>query len=154
MKGFKQMNETDEQLVPVHQNNLLAVVKKKFDITEKLLKKIAAEKAKLSATISATDSALIENPICKDLQTCFTDPVTGMDFVYVKGGTFIMGYTFDDGDDGDKIRLLDMSFPEALIFNKTSISVLLEGGYVSGFANNSGKKSSSIADNFALLTKG
>ena len=45
---------------------------------------------------------------------------------------------FDKAVNGDKIRLLDMTFPETLTFNKPSVSILLEGGYASGFANNTG----------------
>ena len=76
------MSEIDKQLVPV-QKNTLAVIRKQLDITDRLLKERALALAGERA----------------DLQTGFTDPVTGMDFVYVKGGTFIMGDTFGDGED-------------------------------------------------------
>ena len=45
---------------------------------------------------------------------------------------------FDNAVNGDKIRLLDMSFPGDLTFNKPSVTVLLEGGYVSGFGSKTG----------------
>ncbi len=36
------------------------------------------------------------------LGSTFTDPTTGMEFVFVKGGCFQMGDTFGDGDDDEK----------------------------------------------------
>jgi len=45
---------------------------------------------------------------------------------------------FDTAVNGDKISFLDLSFPEAVTFDKPTVSVLLEGGYVSGFRSSSG----------------
>ena len=38
----------------------------------------------------------------KDAHTNFNDPVTGMEFVFVKGGCYEMGDTFGDGDSDEK----------------------------------------------------
>jgi len=91
------MSDVSRSIVPVGKHEIVASVNRQIKITEKL---VASILDKDGTSVLAAGSELIESAICTDPQTGFTDSLTGMEFVYVKGGTFIMGDTFSDGSDG------------------------------------------------------